>query len=164
MQVRHVLAFGLAVAAVVQVTDAPVARACGCLSPPAVTVGDYAINQSAEQILFEVEPGWVTAHVLIRYSGNPAQFAWLVPVPEAPTLAIDPVSAFGLLDQATAPNVSVSGENLCPISAWSCQYDEPTQSSGVGCGGASDVKFGGVDIGDAGVGGVDAQGGHRRSP
>src|SRR5512140_1411321 len=111
----------------------PVARACGCLSPPVVTEGEYAVNQQAEQIIFEVEPGWVTAHVLIRYAGDPASFAWIVPVPEVPELGISPVSAFGFLDRLTAPQVTVDVENLCPISEWSCQYHPP-----LSCPGSSD--------------------------
>ena len=149
---RHVAVLGIAALALVLV-DTHVARACGCLSPPdpTVTPGEYAVNQSGEQIIFEVEPGWVTAHVLIRYAGNPAQFAWLIPVPEVPDLSISPVSAFGLLDQATAPTVSVGTEDLCPQSPWECHYDPP---SGGGCGN-SDVAFapsGGAALGDAGVG------------
>ena len=70
------------------VADPRVSEACGCLSPPAITTGEFAVNQQSEQIIFEVEPGWVTAHVLIKYAGDPASFAWIIPVPEVPTLAI----------------------------------------------------------------------------
>lgn len=149
---RHALLAGLSLltASAVLVAQTPVAKACGCLSPPAVTEGQYAVNQSGEQIIFEVEPGWVTAHVLIRYSGDPSQFAWIVPVPEVPELGISPVSAFGLLDQATAPDVTVSTENICPISEWSCQYND------VSCGGYDDSPGygagGGVSLADAGAG------------
>ena len=143
---RHVLVAGLALstAAALLVADTPIAEACGCLSPPAVTEGDYAVNQSSEQIIFEVEPGWVTAHVLIRYAGDPAQFAWIVPVPEVPELAISPVSAFGLLDKLTAPDVTVNVENICPISEWQCEYHEPLSCGNRGLlGEASDDNAGG---------------------
>ena len=100
-----------------------VAEACGCLSPPAVTEGQYAINQSAEQIVFEVEPGWVTAHVLIRYAGDPSQFAWIVPVPEVPELGISPSSAFGLLDRATALITRMELDDICPRSEWACYFE-----------------------------------------
>src|SRR5687767_12153013 len=121
---RHYLVAGLALttAAALLVTNPRIADACGCLSPPAVTEGAYAVNQSSEQIIFEVEPGWVTAHVLIRYAGDPASFAWIVPVPEVPELAISPVSAFGILDQLTAPDVFVGTENICPVSEWRCEF------------------------------------------
>ena len=156
---RHV-AIGLAAIGLCLLVDMHVARACGCLSPPdpSVTPGDYAVNQSGEQIIFEVEPGWVTAHVLIRYAGDPAQFAWLVPVPEVPDLSTSPVSAFGLLDQATSPLVQVGVQNLCPISAWACHYDSPSPGFG-GCGNASFAPAsGGTALADAGAAAGDAEG------
>ncbi len=126
--------------------DSPPAKACGCLSPPAVTEGEYAVNQSAEQIIFEVEPGWVTAHVLIRYAGDPAQFAWLVPVPEVPELSISPSSAFGLIDRATAPDVGATLENICPTPEWQCEYASDS------CG----ADKAPVSLADAGAGALDA--------
>lgn len=134
------------------VGEPKVADACGCVSPPAVTAGDYAVNQRAEQIIFEVEPNWVTAHVLIKYSGKPESFGWLVPVPEVPELAISPISAFGLIDKATEPDITVDTQNLCPTSAWTCAYhDQPS------CGRSSDDSpdgFGG-GFADAGANGTD---------
>lgn len=126
----------LVAAITLQVDHTHVADACGCLSPPAVTEGDYAVNQSSEQILFEVEPGWVTAHVLIRYAGDPAQFAWIVPVPEVPEIGVSPSSAFGLLDRATAPITSIQVDDLCPRSEWAC-YFEGKRSGGCTPGPAS---------------------------
>ena len=149
---RSVLALGLATAALVPLMDSP-AHACGCLSPPSVTEGDFAVNQAAEQIVFEVEPGWVTAHVLIKYSGDPASFAWIIPVPEVPDLGISPTSAFGLLDQATAPVVQVTTNNVCPISEYACRFENSDSGGGgFGCGGAS-AKFasGGFYGADSGV-------------
>ena len=128
-----------------------VADACGCLSPPAVTSGDYAVNQRAEQIIFEVEPGWVTAHVLIKYAGKPESFAWIIPVPEAPELSLSPTSAFGLLDKATAPDIAVSTENLCPSSPYTCAYHD-APSCGFG-GQADDGAGGGFGLADAGTNG-----------
>ena len=153
---RHVLAAGLSIltAGAVLLADTPVAEACGCLSPPAVTEGDYAVNQSAEQIIFEVEPGWVTAHVLIKYAGDPASFAWIVPVPEVPELAISPVSAFGILDKLTAPDIAVTTENICPVSEWSCAYHDKVYCGGLG-GAADDNAGGGVSLADAGASGAE---------
>ncbi len=104
------------------VVEPPAAEACGCLSPP-VPIGDddYAVNQQAEQIIFEVDAPWVTAHVMISYAGDPASFAWLVPVPEAPQLGLSPTSAFGLLDRETRPQVEVRLVDLCPVSPWQCR-------------------------------------------
>ena len=155
---RSVLALGLASAALLQLVDTPAAQACGCLSPPAVTEGEFAVNQAAEQLIFETEPGWVTAHVLIKYSGDPSQFAWIVPVPEVPELSISPVSAFGLLDQATAPSISVTTQNVCPVSQYACQYPYSEGNDGGGCafGGAASKEASGGFFGDAGAAASDA--------
>jgi hypothetical protein len=118
----------LVLVAAITIHDAKIADACGCFSPP-VSESDYAVNQSAEQIIFEVEPGWVTAHVLIRYAGDPSQFAWIVPVPEVPELDVSPSSAFGLIDRATSPITGVTTTDLCPKSEWAC-YIEGVQQGG----------------------------------
>ena len=139
------LALATSFASAALLVDTRPAAACGCLSPPEVTVGDFAVNQQSEQIIFEVEPGWVTAHVLIKYAGDPASFAWIVPVPEVPELGISPATAFGFLDQLTQPRVNVNVENICPVSEWKCAYHpsascgtrglEDSDSSGSGSGG-----------------------------
>lgn len=143
-------ALALALAATL-LGDVPRADACGCLSPPAVTEGDYAINQQAEQIIFEAEPGWVTAHVLIRYAGDPAQFAWLIPVPEVPELSLSPISAFAMLDNLTAPDVGVDQVDICPTSEWTCNYHAP-----LSCPGTYDDSPGFGALEDASVGYGDA--------
>src|SRR5262245_36512331 len=126
-------AVALVAAASVTFAGVRIADACGCVSPempppvpPVPTKApDYGVNQRAEQIIFEVEAPWVTAHVLIKYAGEPSSFAWIVPVPEAPELAISPSSAFGILDQMTSPLVINQQENICPITEWACRYHAP---------------------------------------
>ncbi|HEY4057797.1 MAG TPA: DUF2330 domain-containing protein [Kofleriaceae bacterium] len=114
------------------------ADACGCLHPPEVPSGDFAVNQRAEQIIFETEPGFVTAHILINYSGAPSSFAWIVPVPEAPEIGISPVSAFAMIDQGTAPRINVQTINECPQSEWSCRYHDQPSCGGFFGGGYDD--------------------------
>lgn len=124
----------LVAASAVTFAGVRIAEACGCVSPPIPDKApDYAVNQRAEQIIFEVEQNWVTAHVLIKYAGEPSSFAWIVPVPEAPELGISPSAAFGVLDQLTAPQVSATLENICPISEWGCRYHPAPD-----CGGGED--------------------------
>lgn len=129
-----------------------IADACGCVSPP-IDDKDYAVNQLSEQIIFEVEQNWITAHVLIKYAGEPEKFAWIVPVAEAPELSLSPASAFGFLDQATKPDVSVDVNNLCPVSEWTCQYHPAPDCGGGGGGGcgvmASDNAGGDDDWADS---------------
>lgn len=143
------------------------AEACGCLSPPEPIDGaDYAVNQQSEQIIFEVEDGHVTAHVSIRYAGRPESFAWIVPVPAAPELSLSSAAAFGLLDRATAPTVSVTSSDLCPEPAYHCRYhDWPICESdgddngggGGDPGGAQDGGAGGEPPGEPPVEVVDRQ-------
>ncbi len=135
-------------------------EACGCVSPP-VAGEDIAINQSAEQIIFEVEEGFVTAHVLIRYTGKPSEFAWIVPVPSVPELSLSPESAFALLDQGSRPQFSVALEDECPEPSWQCQYAElPTCGSAAGGGGGGCGFSGGSDSGGDPNYAVDASAGN----
>ncbi|RMG94919.1 MAG: DUF2330 domain-containing protein, partial [Deltaproteobacteria bacterium] len=143
---------GLSVAAALAVAATPrPARACGCVSPPVVMEGDYAVNQQAEEIIFEVGESTVTAHVLIRYQGDPAQFAWLLPVPNQPELALSETMAFPLLDQVTAPRVNVTTQTACPGSAYACNYhSDPCDYGDTDWGGTGGVTSGGGSGGDGG--------------
>ena len=145
------------------------AEACGCLSPPdPVVLGDddFAVNQQAEQIIFEVDEGTITAHVLIRYAGDPSQFAWIVPVPSVPELALSPAAAFAMIDDATRPFTDVQFEDVCPVPEYEChQHPFPDCSSGddrpfaggAGTGGGEDGGIGsGIGDADDGAGGDDA--------
>ncbi len=124
------------------------AEACGCVhspEPPDNGVSEFAINQSSEQIIFEVEEGFVTAHVLIRYAGKPDEFAWVVPIPSVPELSLSPETAFGFLDRDSSPQFSIGSKSECPVAEWTCEYaampscESPPSGCGVGCsGGASD--------------------------
>ncbi|MFT7580492.1 MAG: hypothetical protein ACI9MR_002163 [Myxococcota bacterium] len=127
---------GVAVAGlVVSLTGTP-ASACGCLSPPVPeSVGEFAVNQQSEQIIFEVPgDGTVTAHVLIKYAGAPEKFAWLVPVPSVPQLALSESAAFAVLDSATAPSISIRSANACPDPDYVCDHHpacyDPTTRGG----------------------------------
>ena len=145
---RAPVVVGVAVlcAAVVLVSEARRAEACGCLSPPE-PVGDeeFAVSQQAEQIIFEYEDGVVTAHVLIQYAGAPESFAWIVPVPAVPELELSALGAFGLLEKLTAPAVGADIENICPQPEWACRYHEAIYCGDVFGGGDDSADF--VDSG-----------------
>ena len=101
-------------------------EACGCFSPPeppaGVSAQDYAIAQRSEQIIFEVNgDGTITAHVLIEYEGDPASFAWIVPVPNAPALALSEDFAFRLLDSMTRPADPQEPADICPRPVYQCR-------------------------------------------
>ena len=78
------------------VLSVPAARACGgffCTTVP--------MNQVAETILFIQGEGRVTTHVQIQYSGAAADFAWILPVPAVPELAVSHNQIFTQLQRAT---------------------------------------------------------------
>jgi hypothetical protein len=152
------------VAALANAIQPAPARACGCFTPPLPKPGmvDFAINQQAEHIIFEVEPDGqhITAHVLIRYAGDPEQFAWIVPVPSVPELDISYGSAFGFLDQQTQPTISPSVQNICPQPLYQCrQHTVPfCGSNGRGgfSGGSPLSPMGAAMAGAGGSGGSNA--------
>ena len=64
------------------------------------------MEQNRERILFVVsDDGTLTLDMEISYSGNPEDFAWVVPVPATPELAVVPPSTLRLLDAATSPRI-----------------------------------------------------------
>ncbi|MCK6529137.1 DUF2330 domain-containing protein [Myxococcota bacterium] len=90
-----------AVAALALATAPSPAHACGGFFCQIVVV-----DQNAERILFEVNgDGTVSTTVEIRYTGAAADFSWVVPVPDTPTLEGVPVAALQVLDAASAPVV-----------------------------------------------------------
>jgi hypothetical protein len=70
------------------------------------------VDQSGESILFVMEEGWVEAHVQIEYKGDPAQFAWLVPIPlpagAEPEISVGSQQLFDRLLGATVPTFTLS--------------------------------------------------------
>lgn len=147
-------ALATAVAAAVTLAGSA-AMACGCLSPPEpIGSEDFAVNQEAEQIIFEVdeEAGTVTAHVLIAFQGSPEEFAWLVPVPSVPDLELSHSVAFGLLDEATTPTISVANRNICPTPTYTCRtHPAPSCPSENADPGGGFVTEGGGDFGGEGA-------------
>ena len=77
---------------------APAARACGgffCTTFP--------MNQVAENILFIQGEGTVTTHVQLLYSGTASDFAWILPLPSVPELAVSHNQIFTQLQFSTQP-------------------------------------------------------------
>ncbi len=146
--------FAVAAAALFTTTAPEHADACGCLSPPRPGPADseFAVNQQSEQIIFEVEPGFVTAHVLIRYAGDPAKFAWIVPVPAVPELGLSESLTFGLLDQASQPRLNVVNKSLCPDPEYRCTQHPPPDCPGYFSPGGG--GFGGTGAASSGTGGA----------
>ena len=82
---------------------APRASACGgffCSNSP--------MNQVAENILFIQGEGTVTTHVQLQYSGSASDFAWILPVPSVPELAISHNQIFNQLQWTTQPGFQLN--------------------------------------------------------
>jgi len=74
------------------------AAACGGMFS-----ADSYTEQSAERLIFALNPGRVTLYEQIHYTGSPKDFAWVLPVPALPTVGTAPINLFQDLDQQTAP-------------------------------------------------------------
>ncbi len=86
-------------AAAIAMAPSP-AKACGGFFCSAAN----PVNQAAEQIVFSKNAdGTVTAVIQIMYDGPSQKFAWVLPVPGNPTVAVSSDSAFQALKQATNP-------------------------------------------------------------
>lgn len=84
------------------------AAACGGMFS-----ADAYTEQSAERLIFAVNPGQVVLYEQIRYTGSPKDFAWVLPVPAVPTVGTAPVSLFQDLDRQTAPRFSMPSPPDC---------------------------------------------------
>ena len=83
----------------------PASRACGgffCTTFP--------MNQVAENILFVQGEGTVTTHVQLLYSGTASDFAWILPLPSVPELAVSHNQIFTNLQFATQPGFQLDFE------------------------------------------------------
>lgn len=110
------------------------ASACGGFFCSQST-GGAPIDQAGEDIAYVVESdGSITMVVRIVYSGASTSFAWLLPVPVAPTaIEIGPDLLFTTLAPATAPtfSLSTSTEGTCRQPA--CDYPSYGGGFGIGC-------------------------------
>jgi len=114
---------------------APDAHACGgCFSPP-----DTITSVDSHRMAIALSTGKTILWDQIRYSGDPADFVWVLPVPSAEaTLGIADASFFEDLEYGTQPQIQ--GPGLPPA-------DCPPPPDGYG-GAAADA---GAGVSDAGV-------------
>jgi hypothetical protein len=130
MSKTSILALVLGCTAYVQ---APVARACG-----GFFCGRQPVDQTAERILFKVNPNSVTMIVQIAYAGPAPEFAWVLPladVPDPKTLGTFPQRALTALDANTGPqfNLPSACQRFLPeaASASADDSDRPDEEAGV---------------------------------
>jgi hypothetical protein len=113
------------------------ARACGgCFHSP----GQVATVVTDHRMIFRVTPQATTLYDQIEYSGDPADFAWVLPIQGQVTVGLSSDRLFSALDKATQTTILPPAPPTCPFCG-----------CGTGTGGSSGGGFlGGVDAG-AGV-------------
>src|SRR5688572_29388026 len=62
------------------------------------------VLQTSERVIFEIDGDVITAYVQLQYQGNDPNFAWIVPVPEAPEVEVGiGQEMFSILEEQTKP-------------------------------------------------------------
>ncbi|MBI3200530.1 MAG: DUF2330 domain-containing protein [Myxococcales bacterium] len=111
------------------------------------------VDQTGENVLFVMKNGTVEAHIQIQYQGDPARFAWVIPLPAKPTLSVGSQVLFTNLLNGSVPSFrTTTSFQFCG------EGDDTTSSSGCGM---SSADSGGSSYGP-GAGG--AGGGNSNSP
>jgi hypothetical protein len=108
------------------------ARPCGAFFP---TRAEQNLAIDAQRALMVVGENQVDLHLQLAADSGNADFAWVVPVPKAPELALGDAAIFDALETATRPTVTFKGGS---------------DSGGGFCGSAADAK-GGLGRNDQGV-------------
>lgn len=102
--------YALLLALVCMVINPLTALACGGM----FSADANYTEQSAERLIFTVDPGKVTLYEQIHYTGSPKDFAWVLPVPSIPKVETAPLSLFQELDRHTAPGFAMEPPPSCP--------------------------------------------------
>jgi hypothetical protein len=136
------LAAGAATALAVAAATPRPAEACGgCFGPT-----DTVTNVDSHRMVIALSAQKTILWDQIRYSGNPADFVWVLPVPSPETeIALAAGSFFDELDGQTAPLIQGPSPPLCPGS-------DVGSSGGIGCGAMAADSAGDDD----GAGALDA--------
>ncbi|HEY0755855.1 MAG TPA: DUF2330 domain-containing protein [Ktedonobacteraceae bacterium] len=74
---------------------------------------DAYTEQSAERLIFAVDPGKVTLYEQIHYTGSPKDFAWVLPVPAIPKVDTTSINLFQELDRDTDPRLYQASAASC---------------------------------------------------
>ena len=136
------------------VLDAREARACGgCFhSPPPPTEVDGTVVTDHRMVL-SLSPTQTVLWDQVRYSGNPSDFAWVLPVKPGAVIELSQDAWIGSLDAQTETFIQGPTPN-CPSAGPPTEYDDNGGGGGgAGCG-ASDENAAG--FGASGGGYADA--------
>jgi hypothetical protein len=129
----------MAVAAFLVPATARDSRACGgCFHPP-TPPNESGTVVTDHQMIFVSSAQQTTLYDMIKYSGAPASFAWVLPIHGTVTVALSSDVVFAALDQLTSPNVIPPPYPTCPVPAncSSCDFAGAAQSGSGGSSGGS---------------------------
>jgi Uncharacterized protein conserved in bacteria (DUF2330) len=103
------------------------ARACGgCFHPPAQVASDI----TDERMLLSVSQTQTTLFDQIKYAGNPATFAWVLPIKGTVDVGLSADVMFDSIDALTATQINPPNLN-CPQSGGSgCSASSPSSATG----------------------------------
>ena len=132
----HVLLGAMGLGLVAMAVTADDARACGgCFHGPTQN-GDVITDH---RMIFSVSPQQTTLYDEIEYQGNPASFAWVLPIHGQVQVGLSSDAVFAALDSVTQTTIESPNPPSCP----SC-------SCGDTFGAAADAAAGGSSSGGGG--------------
>lgn len=93
------------------------ARACGgCFHAP-VPPNETGTVVTDHQMIFVSSPQQTTLYDMIKYSGAPSSFAWVLPIHGPVTVGLSSNAVFASLDQLTSPQFISPPFPQCPVPA-----------------------------------------------
>ncbi len=113
----------LGAAAILVPLGARDAQACGgCFHPP-VPPMETGTVVTDHQMIFVTSPAQTTLYDMIKYSGAPSSFAWVLPIHGTVQVGLSSEAVFAALDQVTATTIVPPPYPSCPIPA-DCNCNE----------------------------------------
>jgi len=108
------------------------ALACGGMFCSAWSFTPAPVEQSWEQVVFEVDDEAVTMHVQIEYVGSASAFAWVVPVSAVPEVSESSIELFEELEAETHLQFTMPASG-CTAAALSSDFGEALAGCDAGC-------------------------------
>jgi hypothetical protein len=71
------------------------------------------VNQAAERIIFAQDGRHTTAVIEIQYEGPSERFAWVLPVPGVPEIAVSSKQALDRVQQLSNPLYTLNTNTIC---------------------------------------------------
>ena len=132
----HVMLGAMGLGLVTMAVTADDARACGGTFQSPSQDGDLV---SDHRMIFSVTPEQTTLYDEIEYQGNPASFAWVLPIHGQVQIGLSSDAVFAALDQST--QTTIESPNLPPCASCSC--GDFAGNAGADAGAASGSSSGG---------------------